>query len=102
MWNKITCVFCLFLSTNAIAITAEEFSAKLMQTHPFFLHLSLSEKVSLIDQKIARTYTDWNIQLGANESLMQGKTSLLDSIRIFIPQVTRFLLLEKLLIQVLI
>ena len=72
MWNKIACVFCLFLSTNVIAITAEEFSAKLMQTHPYFLQLSLSEKVSLVDQKIARTYTDWNIQMGANESFSAG------------------------------
>ena len=72
MWNRIACVFCLFLSTNVIAITAEEFSAKLMQTHPYFLQLSLSEKVSLMDQKIARTYTDWNIQMGANESFSAG------------------------------
>ena len=72
MWNRITCVFCLFLSTNVIAITAEEFSAKLMQAHPFFLQLSLSEKVSLVDQKIARTYSDWNIQIGANESFSAG------------------------------
>ena len=72
MWNRIACVFCLFLSTNVIAITAEEFSAKLMQTHPYFLQLSLSEKVSLLDQKIARTYTDWNIQMGANESFSAG------------------------------
>ena len=72
MWNRIACVFCLFLSTNVIAITAEEFSAKLMQTHPYFLQLSLSEKVSLVDQKIARTYTDWNIQMGANESFSAG------------------------------
>ena len=72
MWNRITCVFCLFLSTNVIAITAEEFSTKLMQAHPFFLQLSLSEKVSLVDQKIARTYSDWNIQIGANESFSAG------------------------------
>ncbi len=72
MWNRIACVVCLFLSTNVIAITAEEFSAKLMQTHPYFLQLSLSEKVSLMDQKIARTYTDWNIQMGANESFSAG------------------------------
>ena len=72
MWNRITCVLCLFLSTNVIAITVEEFSAKLMQAHPFFLQLSLSEKVSLVDQKIARTYTDWNIQMGANESFSAG------------------------------
>ena len=72
MWNRIACVFCLFLSTNVIAITAEEFSAKLMQTHPYFLQLSLSEKISLVDQKIARTYTDWNIQMGANESFSAG------------------------------
>ena len=72
MWNRIACVFCLFLSTDVIAITSEEFSAKLMQTHPYFLQLSLSEKVSLVDQKIARTYTDWNIQMGANESFSAG------------------------------
>ena len=72
MWNRITCVFCLFLSTNVIAITADEFSTKLMQAHPFFLQLSLSEKVSLVDQKIARTYSDWNIQIGANESFSAG------------------------------
>ena len=72
MWNRIACVLCLFVSSNVIAITAEEFSAKLMQTHPYFLQLSLSEKVSLIDQKIARTYTDWNIQMVANESFSAG------------------------------
>ena len=74
MLNRIVCTFCLFLSTNVIAITitVEEFSAKLMQEHPFFLQLSLSEKVSLVDQKIARTYTDWNIQMGANESFSAG------------------------------
>ncbi len=72
MLNRIASIFCLFLSTNVIAITAEEFSSKLMQIHPFFLQLSLNEKVSLIEQKIARTYTDWNIQLGADESFSSG------------------------------
>ena len=72
MWNRIVCVLCLIVSSNVIAITAEEFSAKLMQTHPYFLQLSLSEKVSLVDQKIARTYTDWNIQMGVNESFSAG------------------------------
>jgi outer membrane protein TolC len=72
MLNRITCIFCLFLSTNIFAITIEEFSAKLMQTHPFFLQLSLSEKESLIDQKIARTYSDWNIQMGVNQSYTAG------------------------------
>jgi len=72
MLNRIACTFCLLLSANAIAVTVEEFSSKLMQTHPFFLQLSLDEKVSLIDQKIARTYTDWNIKMGANESFSSG------------------------------
>ena len=72
MWIKICCFFCFFLSSNVIAITVEEFSAKLMQTHPYFLQLSLSETASLVDQKIARTYTDWNIQMGANESFSAG------------------------------
>ena len=73
MWIKISCFFCFFLSSNVIAITVEEFSAKLMQTHPYFLQLSLSESGSLVDQKIARTYTDWNIQMGANESFSAGE-----------------------------
>ena len=72
MWIKICCFFCFFLSSNVIAITVEEFSAKLMQTHPYFLQLSLSETVSLVEQKIARTYTDWNIEMGANESFSAG------------------------------
>ena len=72
MWIKISCFFCFFLSSNVIAITVEEFSAKLMQTHPYFLQLSLSETVSLVEQKIARTYTDWNIEMGANESFSAG------------------------------
>jgi len=72
MLNRIASIFCLLLSTNAFSITAEEFSSKLMQTHPFFLQLSLSEKASLIDQKISRTYTDWNIQMGVNQSFTAG------------------------------
>jgi len=72
MWNRITCVLCLFLSTNVIAITVEEFSNKLMQTHPYFLQLSLSERISLVDRKIAETYTDWIIQMGASESFTAG------------------------------
>ena len=72
MWNRIACALCLFLSTNVIAITVEEFSAKLMQVHPYFLQLSQSEKISLVDRKIARTYTDWNIQMGANQSFSAG------------------------------
>ena len=73
MWIRITCIFCLFLSGNVNAITAEEFSAKLMQIHPYFLQLSLSEKIGLVDQKISRTYSDWTIQMGANESFSAGE-----------------------------
>ena len=58
MWNRIICVLCLFVSNNVIAITVEEFSAKLMQVHPYFLQLSQSEKIGLVDRKIASTYTD--------------------------------------------
>ena len=72
MWNRIACALCLFLSTNVIAITVEEFSAKLMQVHPYFLQLSLSEKIGIVDQKITRTYADWNIKMGANESFSAG------------------------------
>jgi len=72
MFKRIACVIFLFLSTNVMSISVEEFSAKLMQTHPYFLQLSLSEKESLIDQKIARTYSDWNIQMGVNQSFTAG------------------------------
>ena len=40
----------IFFSVNANAITLNEFSEKLIETHPFFIQLSLSEKTSLLEQ----------------------------------------------------
>ena len=62
----------IFFSVNANAITLNEFSAKLIETHPFFVQLSLSEKTSLLDQKASLTYSDWNIKAGASESFSSG------------------------------
>ena len=63
----------IFFSVNANAITLNEFSAKLIETHPFFVQLSLSEKTSLLDQKASLTYSDWNIKAGASESFSSGE-----------------------------
>ena len=63
----------IFFSVNANAITLNEFSEKLIETHPFFVQLSLSEKTSLLDQKASLTYSDWNIKAGASESFSSGE-----------------------------
>jgi len=63
----------IFFSVNANAITLNEFSAKLIETHPFFVQLSLSEKTSLLDQKASLAYSDWNIKAGASESFSSGE-----------------------------
>ena len=68
----IVLVFISF-SVNTNAITLKEFSAKLVETHPFFVQLSLSEKTSLLDQKASLTYSDWNIKAGASESFSGGE-----------------------------
>ncbi|MDP7554095.1 MAG: TolC family protein [Candidatus Thioglobus sp.] len=44
-----------------------------MKSHPYFLQQSLSEKVSIIDQKDALVYSDWTIQAGASESYASGE-----------------------------
>ena len=63
----------IFFSVNTNAITLNEFSEKLIETHPFFIQLSLSEKTSLLDQKASLTYSDWNIKAGAGESFSSGE-----------------------------
>ena len=63
----------IFFSINASAITLNEFSAKLIETHPFFVQLSLSEKTSLLDQKASLTYSDWSIKAGASETFSSGE-----------------------------
>ena len=73
MWPRILFLFCLCLSFKVSAITIEEFSSELMKSHPYFLQQSLSEKVSIIDQKDALVYSDWTIQAGASESYASGE-----------------------------
>ena len=63
----------LLISSNASAITLNEFSERLVETHPYFVQLSLSEKTSLLDQKASLTYSDWNIKAGASEVFSGGE-----------------------------
>jgi len=63
----------LLISLNANAITLTEFSERLVETHPYFIQLSLSEKTSLLDQKSSLTYSDWNIKAGASETFTGGE-----------------------------
>ena len=65
----------LLISSNASAITLNEFSERLVETHPYFVQLSLSEKTSLLDQKASLTYSDWNINAGASEAFSGGEDS---------------------------
>jgi len=73
MLKKFIVLVSIFFSVNANAITLNEFSEKLIETHPFFVQLSLSEKTSLLDQKASLTYSDWNIKAGASESFSSGE-----------------------------
>ena len=63
----------LLISLNASAITLNEFSERLVETHPYFVQLSLSETTSLLDQKSSLTYSDWNIKAGASEAFSGGE-----------------------------
>ena len=62
-------------SFNVSAITLDDFSTQLVESHPFFVQLSLSEKTSLINQKSLSIYTDWNINAGASETYTGGDDS---------------------------
>jgi outer membrane protein TolC len=73
VWFRVLFLFCFFLSLKVSAITIEEFSLELMKSHPYFLQQSLSEKVSIIDQKDALIYSDWIFQAGASESYASGE-----------------------------
>ena len=73
MWPRILYLFCIFFSLKVSAITIEEFSSELLKSHPYFLQQTLSEKVSIIDQKDALIYSDWTIQAGASESYASGE-----------------------------
>ncbi len=46
---------------------------RINESHPYFLQQTLSEKVSIIDQKDALLYSDWTIQAGASESYASGE-----------------------------
>ena len=63
----------ILFSLSASSITLNEFSEKLIESHPYFVQLSLSEKQSLINQKSLSTYTDWNVQAGASETFTGGE-----------------------------
>lgn len=73
MFKRFTVLVFIFFSVNANAITLNEFSAKLIETHPFFVQLTLSEKTSLLDQKASLAYSDWNIKAGTSESFSSGE-----------------------------
>jgi len=73
VWPRILYLFCIFFSLKVNAITIEEFSSELLKSHPYFLQQTLSEKVSIIDQKDALIYSDWTIQAGASESYASGE-----------------------------
>ncbi len=63
----------ILLALSASAMTLDEYSERLVGSHPYFVQLSLSEKQSLINQKSLLTYTDWNIQAGASETFTGGE-----------------------------
>ena len=73
MLKKVSLSVLLLVSLNANSITLNEFSERLVETHPYFIQLSLSEKTSLLDQKSSLTYSDWNIKAGASESFSGGE-----------------------------
>ena len=65
--------FSFILSLNVGAITLNEYSESLVESHPYFVQLSLSEKTSLINQKSLSTFTDWNINAGVSETFTGGE-----------------------------
>ena len=74
MFNRtVLSAFTFMLSQNVGAITLNEFSESLVESHPYFVQLSLSEKTSLLNQKSLSTYTDWNIKAGASETFTGGE-----------------------------
>ena len=73
MLKRISLLAFLLTSFNVSAITLNEFSTILVEKHPYFVQLLLSEKTSLLDQKASLAYSDWNIKAGASESFSDGK-----------------------------
>ncbi|MDC0492168.1 TolC family protein [Candidatus Pseudothioglobus singularis] len=72
MLNRTILSILVVLSSSSSAITLDEFSQQLVENHPYFVQLSLSEKTSLINQKSLSTYTDWNIKAGVSETYTGG------------------------------
>jgi len=75
MLKRVSLSVFLLLSLNTNAITLNEFSEKLVEVHPYFVQLSLSEKTSILDQKSSETYSDWKIKAGASETFTGGNDS---------------------------
>jgi len=73
MLKRFSLVIFLLVSLNTNAITLNEFSKRLIDSHPYFIQLSLSEETSLLDQKASLTYSDWNIKAGASETFTGGE-----------------------------
>ena len=96
MLRKITLLFGLVAALNVHAITINEFSSKLVESHPYFVQLSLSEKTSLIDQKSSLTYSDWNIKASAGNSYKGGEDTAEGPIKSFTQLVMRSLLVGRL------
>ena len=72
-YRTVLSAFTFLISTNVSAITLSEFSERLIESHPYFVQLSLSEKSSLLNQKSLAAYTDWNIKAGASETFTGGE-----------------------------
>ena len=66
-YRTILTAFTVLISLNVSAITLNDFSERLVESHPYFVQLSLSEKSSLLNQKSLAAYTDWNIKAGASQ-----------------------------------
>ena len=75
MLKRVSLSIFLLISSNVNAITLSEFSEKLEEIHPYFIQLSLSEKTSLLNQKLSSTYSDWKIKAAASETFTGGEDS---------------------------
>ena len=62
-----TLVF-LTLSTQVTAITLDEYTKKLLQEHPFYSKLTLSEKANQLSHQSSHLAYDWTTELSANGS----------------------------------
>ena len=73
IYRTILSASAFIFSFNVGAITLDEFSESLIESHPYFVQLSLSEKTSLLNQKSLSTFNDWNIKAGANQTYTGGE-----------------------------